>query len=499
MNRIIVILFIITPYGIMGQLLFDKNFDSGSMDSAYYSEGFWNINYSTSLHFRVKGCTSQNPVFRIWVNPNWSWHFRASHRMAWRYNSSSSYSHMDTAWVSGGYYYFKNNSSFTADTVFIAYLFPFTYSDMTNYISTIQSNQWVRNLGAKGYSVLGRNIYGYEVTNSSYPDSAKKQIVITARQHPYETLGQHICTGLSDYLVNSNDSIAAWLRNNCIFYFYPMINPDGVFLGLNTETYTGFNPNRYWYNGDTVSNPSPCRETNVVRQNIWQRTSGRIYYSFDMHSNAGSLIYYYCGLKTAPEPYKSMAFDIVANIRKSDSLINNGNILMPSDMACDTYQSTNWYADFWLWNNRQSTAFTLETATVPPQSLTRIRNIGIAIARGIYLSLNNQITGINQITTTIPQKFSLSQNYPNPFNPTTSIAFKIPLLRGEDAAGGRGVFVILEIFDVSGKKVEILVKGYLNPGTYKVNWSASQYPSGVYFYKLSTGSFTTAKKMLLLK
>lgn len=273
---------------------------------------------------------------------------------------------MDTAWVSNGYYYFKNNSSFSVDTIFIAYLFPYTYTEMVSYFSLIQSNQWVRNAGVRGYSVLGRNIYGYEITNSAFPDSAKKRIVITARQHPYETLGQHICMGLSDYLMSSADTFSVWLRNNCIFYFYPMINPDGVYLGLETETYSGYNLNRFWYNGDTISSPSPCSETNVVRQDIWQRTGSRVYYSFDMHSNAGSLIYYYCGLKTAPEPYRSMAYEIVARIRTNDSLLNNGNILMPVDITCDTYASTNWYADFWHWNNKQSVAFTLETATVPP-------------------------------------------------------------------------------------------------------------------------------------
>ncbi|MBZ0204575.1 MAG: T9SS type A sorting domain-containing protein [Ignavibacteria bacterium] len=490
MKWIIVILFIITPYGIMGQLLFDKNFDGGSLDSSYLAEGFWNVNYSTSLHFRVIGCTSLNPVFRIWVNPNWTWHFRATHRMVWKYNSSSSYSYMDTAWVSGGYYHFRNDTAFSSDTIFIAYLFPFSYNEMVYYINTIQTNQWIRNAGVRGHSVLGRNIYGYEITNPSIPDSSKKRIVITARQHPYETLGQHICLGLSDYLVNSTDTFAVWLRNNCIFYFYPMVNPDGVYLGLNTDTYQGYNPNRFWFNGDTVSNPSPCRETNVVRQDIWQRTGNRVYYSFDMHSNAGSLIYYYCGLRTAPEPFKSMAFDIVANIRKSDSLINDGNILMPSDMACDTYQSTNWYADFWLWNNRQAVAFTLESATVPPQSLTRTRNIGIAIARGIYLSLRNQLTGIQTASTGIPAQFSLSQNYPNPFNPNTNIEFTLGAMRN----------IRIVINDVLGREVIELLNQRYPAGSHRVMFDGKHYSSGVYYYSMFVeGTLLETKKMLLIK
>ena len=162
---------------------------------------------------------------------------------------------------------------------------------------------------------------------------------------------------------------------------------------------------------------------------------------------------------------------------------------LPSDMACDTYQSTNWYADFWLWNNRQSAAFTLETATVPPQSLMRIRNNGVAIARGIYLSLKNQLTGIQTVTTEIPGGFSLSQNYPNPFNPVTNFEFQI-------ADFGS---VKLEIFDALGRKIETLVDSRLKPGTYRVDWSAAKYPTGIYFYELRTKSFTKTKKMVLVK
>jgi PKD repeat protein len=89
----------------------------------------------------------------------------------------------------------------------------------------------------------------------------------------------------------------------------------------------------------------------------------------------------------------------------------------------------------------------------------------------------------------IPEEYSLSQNYPNPFNPVTSIGFNIP----------KEGFVTLIIFDITGKEVETLINEELNPGSYSVNWYASNYPSGVYFYKLSSGSFTDVKKMVLIK
>ena len=107
----------------------------------------------------------------------------------------------------------------------------------------------------------------------------------------------------------------------------------------------------------------------------------------------------------------------------------------------------------------------------------------------------------------VPDKFSLSQNYPNPFNPVTNIQFNIPLLRGVTAEGGRGVFVKLTIFDMLGREVTSLVNQQMQPGNYNVDWDASNYPSGVYFYKLeagdpSTGSgrgFVESKRMVLVK
>lgn len=66
-------------------------------------------------------------------------------------------------------------------------------------------------------------------------------------------------------------------------------------------------------------------------------------------------------------------------------------------------------------------------------------------------------------------------------------------------SAGRGVLVNLTIYDALGRVVETLVNSELKPGTYKTDWNASNFPSGVFFYKLSAGSFTDTKKMVLVK
>ncbi len=89
----------------------------------------------------------------------------------------------------------------------------------------------------------------------------------------------------------------------------------------------------------------------------------------------------------------------------------------------------------------------------------------------------------------IPQMFALMQNHPNPFNPTTNFRFTISDLR----------FVSLNIYDVLGREVATLMNEKLNAGAYTVQWDASGFPSGIYFYRLNAGNFVETKKMLMVK
>jgi hypothetical protein len=98
------------------------------------------------------------------------------------------------------------------------------------------------------------------------------------------------------------------------------------------------------------------------------------------------------------------------------------------------------------------------------------------------------ITAIPEFGTT-PVEYSLSQNYPNPFNPVTQIDYQIP------ESGN----VKISIFNALGKEVNVLVNESQNAGDHKIVWNASEFPSGVYIYKLEAGSFVSNKKMILIK
>ena len=119
------------------------------------------------------------------------------------------------------------------------------------------------------------------------------------------------------------------------------------------------------------------------------------------------------------------------------------------------------------------------------------------IIDGILYGDTSIPTGIKTISEIEPDKYSLSQNYPNPFNPTTKIKFQVPLNKG----GGfsRGLFTRLTIYDLLGHEIATLVNQQLKPGTYEVEWDGTNYPSGVYFYRLTASDYNETKKMVLVK
>ena len=85
--------------------------------------------------------------------------------------------------------------------------------------------------------------------------------------------------------------------------------------------------------------------------------------------------------------------------------------------------------------------------------------------------------------------FELSQNYPNPFNPTTKIKYSVP---------EKGL-VRIDVCNVLGVEVTSLVNGFKNVGIYEIDFDASGLPSGIYFYRLTAGSYVSTKKMVILK
>ncbi|MCI0449834.1 MAG: T9SS type A sorting domain-containing protein [Chlorobi bacterium] len=121
-------------------------------------------------------------------------------------------------------------------------------------------------------------------------------------------------------------------------------------------------------------------------------------------------------------------------------------------------------------------------------SLSTITGWGVT-EDGVVSGYNDNSIGIEPISSEIPQSYNLLQNYPNPFNPSTKIRFDIP----------QNTFAELSVFDLRGVLVEEIFSGLLNAGSYSARFDGSHLSSGVYFYKLKAGDFTSTMKMILIK
>lgn len=108
---------------------------------------------------------------------------------------------------------------------------------------------------------------------------------------------------------------------------------------------------------------------------------------------------------------------------------------------------------------------------------------------GNFSYYKNQIPTSVEASNPLPTKFELQQNYPNPFNPATNLEFTIP----------HSQLTILKVFDLLGREVTTLVNEVRPPGRYQVMWHARNVASGVYFYRLTAGSFTQMRRMIVLK
>jgi hypothetical protein len=112
----------------------------------------------------------------------------------------------------------------------------------------------------------------------------------------------------------------------------------------------------------------------------------------------------------------------------------------------------------------------------------------------IFVADNMEVTPASAVSVPepageLPVAFTLRQNYPNPFNPSTRISYALPA----------GAAVTMSVYDILGRQVSSLVLGYQEAGWRAVTFEAGSLPSGVYTYRLTAGTQSLVKKMLLMR
>ncbi len=146
------------------------------------------------------------------------------------------------------------------------------------------------------------------------------------------------------------------------------------------------------------------------------------------------------------------------------------------------------------WTSNTTVAGTAQTGTVVHNHVDggvgcNLTATSTASNRPNVCLVINTAVGVNPVGTSVPKVYSLSQNYPNPFNPSTKINFALP----------KQGLVTLKIYDILGREIRTLVNEVKNAGSYTVDFNASEYSSGVYFYRIQSNDFSDVKRMLLVK
>ena len=155
-----------------------------------------------------------------------------------------------------------------------------------------------------------------------------------------------------------------------------------------------------------------------------------------------------------------------------------------------TVSTVPWVGSGTYYNILDQSTLTVSGGVVPSMTIPAYTAVCYS---SIPDSILNDVKPTNSET---PTEFALSQNFPNPFNPTTEIRFQIAEVRGQKSAVSH---VTLKVYDVLGREVRTLVNEELQSGSHRRTFDASGLASGVYFYRLNSGSFSEMKKMVLTK
>ena len=344
------------------------------------------------------------------------------------------------------------------------------------YISTNNGLNWVQsslnNIEAFGLIVNNSNIFaatgriGNQDSNGVYISSNNGQTWAHKNFNNSAVVSLAICGGnifASNWgigIYKSTNNGQSWtiaLNGHNIF---PMASSStNIYAGSDSAVFTSTNSGQNWT--QTLSNVSSNCFT-ISGNYIFLGVGGHMYISTNNGQN----------------------WSILNNIGGTWALASSGANIFAGYDDGTFYVSSN-YGQTWTQRNEGM------PAGIGIRSLF-IYNGFLFAGRdslGIWRRPLNEIIGIKQISSEVPSVYSLNQNYPNPFNPSTNIKYELP----------KNSFVKIVVFDMLGREVEALVNEKLSPGSYSIDWNASQYPSGVYFYRLTTEGFSETKKMILLK
>lgn len=331
--------------------------------------------------------------------------------------------------------------------------------------------------GSSGMGLIWKTTNGgLNWTNIFYSDAEYNKIYLVSENDIY--IACPWSTTYSSYTVHSTDGGMIWETIFTTPEYGLVSTAIGQGLYISTQDHLYVNDNSNWImkgNGEMTSFSDLKIANNVIYTGGQKQYNGRYRAAINSTVDQGqtwNTVY----LNTSPN-ISSIIEDIVfdGNIGYAVGVTNDSiNVL-----SGNIYRTT----DGITWS---------EIYNIPNKDLLDITIKGkylYAVGRdGIVVRYDLTLTGMNNNENSV-DKFSLKQNFPNPFNPTTKISYML----------SKSSQVTLKIYNLVGQEVVTLVNEQKNSGSYSVEFNGADLSSGAYFYKLTAGSFTSVKKMMLIK
>ncbi|MDP1676238.1 MAG: M14 family zinc carboxypeptidase [Bacteroidota bacterium] len=349
--------------------------------------------------------------------------------------------------------------------------------------------QWKKSpfviIDSVGATVQGRTMFVLTIQDTTSDSlNLRQRIWIHARTHPNEVQSTWVTNEMIKMLL-ADTELARKLRQRYIFNIMPMYNADGVQLGVGYERW---NANKI----DIESNwnvASPEKEVLVLRSQFqkYMAKPNPMRIMLNMHSA------YVC---TRYFVYHSPNFTSNTFALLEQRFINYVRMNFPDSIRPYTYY-VSWvnsfptqYPESWCWSNYKEKIMALTYEDGNCTSASMFDNTAQAILKGVdaYLHDTTSVTSV-LATNNIPEQYFLEQNFPNPFNPTTTINYQLPITN----------HVSLKVYDVLGREVALLVNEEQSSGKHSITFNASSLSSGVYVYRLHSGSILETKRMVLMK
>ena len=202
---------------------------------------------------------------------------------------------------------------YSNDTMYIAYAYPYTYSDLSDVLTKIETDEKKSEFCIR--KTLCRTVAGNKceylvitAKDKGIDLAQRKGVVLSARVHPGETVGSWMMQGILDFLTDVEDKEARMLRENFVFKVIPMLNPDGVINGNYRCSLAGCDLNRRWKNPSLTVHPTIFHAKQMTLNTHVERGLALF---CDLHGHSKKKDVFIYGCHEEQEPAKTRIFPLI--------------------------------------------------------------------------------------------------------------------------------------------------------------------------------------------